>query len=200
MLNENSITPPTPFFPNAIELYFPKGFDSDYTENLSLLDRIVPVKQLTKLVIKNCFISFEQIIEILASASRMRTLVLESLCFDRCNHLVVKSNDKFRRISEMNVTKHITFENPCTVKDLELLFALCPHVEHLSINIRFTTIKPIAHFLFIDTNPNTRHLFLLCFLNCDKLWLMLWNRFLKSKRILDDYTLKLIDSKLYLWW
>ena len=64
-----------------------------------------------------------------------------------------------------------------------------------------TNLPLIIRFVLDKTNQNTRHLYSLCFSRAyDNKWLENLDRLLKYELLLNDYTLKSVNSQLYSWW
>ena len=198
--NEESITRCVYSFPNVTELRFEYRFTTSRTSLVSLLDRILPLKQLTKLVLKCTHFHFKKIIDLLDRAPRVNTLEFQSMPWFRDKYLSIEQTEKFRRISETNIITYITYDGDCTLDKLKLLVALCPRVQNLSIYLDQNTDASIIRFLLDRSNPNTSHLCLLYIRRHAMFWYEKLDHLLKSEQLLDDYTLKLADSELYLWW
>ena len=187
-------------FPNATELHFKDGFSTSCPSVAILLDRIIPLKQLTKLVIECHHFSFKKMIDLLCFTPNICTLIFQSMPFYKDDHLLIEENETFRRVSDTNTITNITFRDECTLEKVQVLVALCPRVQHLSIDTLARMTEPITRFLLDKTNPNTRHLCLLCFPRASTVGWKRLDKLVKSETLLDDYTLRWTRSKLYLWW
>ena len=198
--NEKSITSCPYSFPNVLEVFFEHGSFISYRSLVCILNRIIPLKQLTKLVFQSTVFSFHTIVDLLGSTPEVRTLILQSThCFTDSD-LSIEQTEQFRRISETNMITNIIYDGSCTMDTMKLLVALCPRTQHLSIHLDQTANESILRFLLDRTNPNTRYLCLLCIEGLVTVWWDILNHLLKSKSILDDYTLKLTALEIYLWW
>ena len=140
------------------------------------------------------------IIDLLDCAPQVHTLVFHSVPWFKCSHWSIEQSEKFRRISETNVITHIVYNGECDLDEVKLLVKLCPRVQHLSTCLDHGSGEPIIRFLTSRTNPDTSHLCVLHMRVSGKFWYERLNHLLESERLLDDHTLKLIDSELYLWW
>ena len=143
---------------------------------------------------------FDKLVDLLSFTPNLHTLIFESIPVQTSDCLSIDQNEDFRRVSETNMIRYVTFRNKCTLDKVELLVALCPRIQHLSIRTSTRTAEPITRFLLDKNNANTRQLCLLCFLRAGKAWSKRFTRFIESESLLTDYTLKSTGSELYLWW
>jgi hypothetical protein len=188
------------YFPNATELTLEDGFSTTRNSIGTILSRIIPLKQLTKLVIECHYFSFMKMIDLLSHTPNIHTLIFESMPFYRNDFISIEQSETFRFVSSTNNITDVTFKEKCTLEKLRLLVALCPRLQHLTINTFMKDLEPITGFLLERTNQNTSHLFSLCFLRACSSWYAKLNTLIKSEILLDDYMLKLVGTKLYLWW
>lgn len=188
-------------FPNANEICFTCDLSISCPSIADLLNRIAPLTKLTKLVLRCQGLSFEKILDLLDDTPQLHTLIFEAVPWIRRNHLLLAQSEKFRRVSKANVITHITYNDVCGLNEAELLSALCPQLRHFSLSLIYGLGESVIRFLLKRANPNTCHLCVLCIRGFGNVWYETLNSLLKSERLLDDYTLKLIDgSGLYLWW
>jgi hypothetical protein len=145
-------------------------------------------------------LGFKEIIDLLDCAPQMCTLEFRSMPWLIENYFSIAQSEKFRRVSETNMVTHIIYKGESTLDKVKLLVALCPRIRHLSIYLEQTTEESVIRLLLDRTNPNTCHLCSLGIRRCATFFLDKLNHLLKSESLLNDYTLKLIDSELYLWW
>jgi hypothetical protein len=188
------------YFPNAAELTFKDGFSTTRTSLSSILNRIIPLNHLTKLVIECHHFSFKKMIELLRFTPHLHTLIFESMPFYKNDYMSIEESETFRLVSNTNAITEVTFTDKCTLEKLQLLLTLCPRVQHLTINTLVRNLDSITRFLLNKTNPNTRRLCLLCFSRATSNWLDKLDSLISSETLIDDYTLNLVDSKLYICW
>ena len=140
-------------------------------------------------------------IDILCFTPNLHMLSFESMPLYKNDHLAdVEQWENFRRVSETNQIRHVTFRDKCTLEKVKLLVALCPRVQYLSISTLVRTLEPIIRFLLDKNNTNTRQLCLLCFSRACVVWFKRLDLLIKLESLLDDYTLKCTGSQLHLWW
>ena len=189
------------YFPNVTTLTFNEQFSITRSTITINLNHIIPLKQLTKLILVCHHFSFKKMIDLLYFTPYLHTLIFESMPFYKDDYISIEKSDIFQLVSNTNNIKNVIFKDRCTLEKLRLLVTLCPRIQHLSISIRMTTSPLIIRFLLDKTNQNTRHLYSLCFSRVyNNKWLEKLDILLKYEILLDDYLLKFVNSKLYLWW
>ncbi|CAF3384832.1 unnamed protein product [Rotaria socialis] len=188
------------YFPNVTELTVAYGFSTNSHSFSTILNRIIPLKQLSKLVLECHHISFMKLIELLRFTPNIRALVFQSMPFYRDDYISIQQSETFRLVSTTNKITNVTFKDASTLEKTRLLIALCPQLQYLSIKTRMKYLESITRLLLKSTNKNTGHLCSLCFLETSNRWFANVSDLIISEMLLDDYMLKLVDSKLYLWW
>lgn len=189
-------------FPNTTELIFERCFSTNRASIVTDLDRILPLQQLTRLTIKCPQFSVQRLIKILCQTPHLHTLTLRSMpCYKRTkDYASIEQSEDFQFVSNTNSIRTVTCDAACTLPQIQLLVALCPQVNSLTINKRTSNLESIVRFLLDRTNANTRHLYLICF---TRVWTNLMEKLdllVESEALLKDYTLKKVNSTLYLWW
>jgi hypothetical protein len=94
----------------------------------------------------------------------------------------------------------VTIEQDCTLAKIQLLTKIFTRLEHLTINLSKEHLESIPRFLLSKPSNSIRYLSSLC---VTKPLLNLIGKFrilIDSENLLDNYTLKVINQKLYLWW
>jgi hypothetical protein len=169
---------------------------------VTILKQIIPLEQLTKLIIVCDGFTVQKVIKILFYAPNVHTLELQSiLCYQKSNcYASIKKSKSFQQVCNTNIITNVTCDAECTLQQIKLLVALCPQIQHLTINALLDGIESIVRFLLDKTDHNTRHLCSLCFSKVYDISLEKVDMLIKSEALLDDYTLKIIDRKLCLWW
>lgn len=184
------------YFPSATKLTFENVYRLWNDWIIDSLHCILSLKQLTKLVINcRCF-SFEQVLKLLSEMPNLRIMKLNSIT----NDLSMQEIDNFQLVSNSNMITNVTIEEKCMFEEIKLLVALCPQVEHLTIRISRDLFVQILRFLLSKTNENTRQLFSLCIVDLPEKLFESNEHLLESDRLVDDYSFRFIDNKLYLWW
>jgi hypothetical protein len=197
--SEKSVIGCMHYFPNVTKLNFENRFSTTRDSIPIILSRIIPLKQLTKLGIECNHFSFIKMIQLLSFTPNIHTLTITSMPLYKNDYLSIQENETFRLVSNTNTIKDVTFKEKCTSEKLKLLVALCPRVQHLTINIFLKDMESIARFLLEKNNQNTAHLLLLCFSRASTNYFQNLEALIKSGTLASGSMLKLVDSKLYLW-
>lgn len=187
-------------FPNATKLTLSETFDVPRDSLVTHLSRIIPLEQLTHLILNCHRFHFEQIIEFLHSTPNIRTLLLDSVLLYGTNSISFEQDDIFQIVSNTNVITNLTIDKECTLDKIQLIVTLFPRLEYLTINLHKEDLESITRFLLSKFNDNTRHLSSLCISKQRKVLIEQMKILLESEKLLDDYILKLTNRKLYLWW
>ena len=106
----------------------------------------------------------------------------------------------FRLVSKNNRITNVTIREIFTLEKAQMLITLCPRLQSLTIRINVKDLRSIARFLWETNRQNTRHLHSVHFLAATNVWLNKLEVLIKSEKLLNDFTIRLIDSKLYLWY
>jgi hypothetical protein len=165
----------------------------DLNHNLSL-------KQLTKLAVKCHHFHFQQLIELLQFTHNVHVLKLDSIVLNRTNAVSIQQNQLFQLVSNMNTITKVTINKESNLEKVQLLTAVFPRMEYLKINLFKQDLEPIVRFLLSKGNNNTRYLSSLCISKQRHDLMTTLKTLIKSKKLLHDYVLKVINRKLYLWW
>jgi hypothetical protein len=185
------------FFPNVTELTLLKSFVALDNPVVTSLNVIISLKQLTKLTLDYHRLPIEQVIKLLHVTPNIHTLKFDFLPIYPVNS---KPSELFQIVSTTNTVTNITISRESTLENIQLLVALFPRLEYLTINLYKENLQSIARFLLSKSNENTRHLSLLCISKQRNDMMEELKSLLESENLLDDYTLKVINRKLYLWW
>lgn len=198
--NEKTISHCLNYFPNTKEIHFKNGFSSPSNSIANLLQQILPLNRITKLIIECHHFSLKKLIDLLSSIPHVHTLTFQSLPLYKDALLLFEQNQTFQNLSQSNHIQSVTFNDRCNLDKVKLLVALCPRIQFLSIHTFARTVESMIEFLLDRNNCNTRALSSLCFTRSSRVWLTRVDQYLKSTRLVDDYTLNSTDSHLQLWW
>ncbi|CAF0829401.1 unnamed protein product [Rotaria sordida] len=163
------------YFPNATNLTLSHSFNKSIDEIIINLNQILPLIQLTTLSIDCDGFSFDKVIELIHFTPNIHTL----------------------KVYSMNLYK---IDSILSIQKTKLLINLCHRLEHINIDILWQDFESILQLLLTKNNNNTCHLCSLCLKYGSKRMRKKLEKLIKSKNLLDNYSIKLIRSKLYLWW
>ncbi|CAF3577991.1 unnamed protein product [Rotaria sp. Silwood1] len=188
------------YFSNPTELTLSNSFYESRIWLRVILNRIISLKQLTKLVIDCTDFRFDQFINLLRLTPNIHTLILDCQSINYIDTVSIDHTDNFQFVSNTNTITNMIIKRISSMKNIKLFIALCPRLQHLTIDINSMDFEPIVEFLLSRNNSHTRHLFSLCMKHRSKSKLTRLKTLIKSKKILDDYLIKQISSELYIWW
>jgi len=184
------------YFPNATELTIKNNFKTSDDSISTTLNRIIPLTQLTKLVIEGYDFPFEEIVKLLYFTSNLHTLKLDLLSLNEINLNLRDKNDIFQHVSIKNLELH----DNCTLQKIQSIINLFPQLEYLKTRMNRREIGQIIQYLLSKMNYKTHHLFFLRISEIPKTCLQELNQVFTSTDLLDDYSIKFINRDLYLWW
>jgi hypothetical protein len=188
------------YFPNATELTIKKYFRSPDDSISITLNRIVPLKQITKLVIDSYEFSFEQMVELIRFIPNLHTLKLHLSHRYETSPELIEQSDNFQYVSHRNKIKNLELPERCCLKRIFLYDNLFPQIEYLKTGMNRKEIGEIIRYLLSKNNNQTRHLLFLSISQIPKICLREINILIKQENLLDDYSIKFNNQNLYLWW
>jgi hypothetical protein len=187
------------YFRNAIAITFKDDCSMIYDSIAITLSHIIPLKQLTTLRFEFVYFSVQKILKILSCTPNIHTLKLKTTpdFQNKVDDTSFEKSEDFHLVSDTNLITNFTYEGDCTLDKIKLLVTLCPKMKYLTIKTRYRTLESILRFLL--DRPN-QHLCSLCFSRVYNDCFEKVDKLIKSEALLNDYTLKKIAWKLYLWW
>ena len=196
----NMIKQSTDNFPNATKLTLCETFEVPRHSITNDLNRILPLKKLTKLTVGCHRFSFEQLIELLQFTPNVHVLKLDSVLLYRTNSVSIRQNELSQLVSSMSAITKVTISKEISLEKIQLLTAVFPRMKYLTINLYKQDLQPIARFLLSKPNNNTRYLSSLCISKQRNDLMTTLKILIESEKLLYDYVLKVINRKLYLGW
>jgi len=188
------------YFPNATELTI-KEYFRPADDSISItLNRLVPLKLITKLTMNSYRFTFEQTVELIRFVPNLHTLKLNSGGRYETTPELIKQSDNFQYVSHTNKIKNLELPDWCRLERIVLYDDLFPRVEYLKTGMNRRDIGEIIRYLLSKNNHETRHLLFLCISRIPKICLREINMLIKQEKLLDDYSIKFINHDLYLWW
>jgi hypothetical protein len=187
------------YFPNVTDLTLEYDHDISYGPLEIIFNRVIPLAQITKLLIECHYVSSEALIKLLHFAPNMHTLKLYFLLSDDKEYAETQHCESFRLVSNTNIIKNVILSGMCTLIMAQFVIALCPRLDRLTTGIDRTNFESIVRILLSKTNNNTHQLFFLRITRVPKLCIRQLKKLIKSERILDDYLIDYVNRDLYLW-
>ncbi|CAF1179612.1 unnamed protein product [Rotaria sordida] len=188
------------YFQNATKLTLSHSFAASRVWLRIILEHIIPLKQLTTLVIDYDALSFGQLIKLLRFTPNIHTLTFKSRSIQKSNSMLIQQNQTFRLISNTNTITHVTIEERCTGENIKLFVILCTRMQHLTIDILISELESTMKFILLKTKTDLQHLCSMCIRTPRKSMIGKLKTLIELERLLDNYVIKMIDSNIYLWW
>ncbi|CAF3964394.1 unnamed protein product [Rotaria sordida] len=188
------------YFRNATKLTLSHNFAESRVWLRIILKRIIPLKQLTTLIIDCDTFSFDQLIKLLHFTPNIHTLTFNSQSITESNSMLIQQSETFRLVSNTNKITNVTIKEKYSFENIKLFVALCPQMQNLTIDIYTQHLESIIRFILLKTKINIQHLCSIYIKNTRKSMIGILKTLIESEELLDNYLIKSIDSQLYLWW
>ncbi|CAF4438126.1 unnamed protein product [Rotaria sp. Silwood2] len=188
------------YFPNVTQLTIKHHFKTPDDSITTTLNRMIPLKQLTKLIIETHDFPFDDILKLLCFTSNLYILKVNLSSINEIDPNLVMKNEIFQYLSKTNKIKYLELCDGCSLHKIQLIVNLFSQLEYLKTRVDRKEIEQIVSFLLSKTNKKTQHLFFLCILEIPKICLKELKFLIKIENLLNDYFIKFINRDLYLWW
>ena len=175
------------------------------TENfLSItLNRIIPLQQLTKLIITYYNVFLPKIIELIHCTPNVHTFEIGYVSFDGIDLILFEQNDYFQLVSQTNNIQNLIIHYQYTLQQTKVLVNLCSQLKQLTIDKFEDDFQALLRFLLSKDNHKPRYLSSLCLKHVPYDRIESVKHFMKSERLLQNYSMKVESSwskNIYLWW
>ncbi|CAF4868361.1 unnamed protein product [Rotaria magnacalcarata] len=188
------------YFPNVNELSIENKFKTSGDSIIATLRRMIPLRQLTKLIIKSHLFPMEDIINLLLFTPNLHTLSLNLYILDDFNINSNRQKEICQYVSKKNKIQDLILNQRCSLNEIQFIVYLLPRLKCLKAQMERKEIGQIIRFLLSKTHNRTRNLFYLCILEVPKVCLTETKVLIESENLLHDYSIKYIDRDLHLWW
>jgi hypothetical protein len=193
--NEEAIIDCIDHFPNTKELIL-KDISFRKTETfITTLVHMIPLQNLTKLIVESEDYSFEKLIKLLSFTLNLNTLKIQSIYQEDLR--TIQNSETFRLVSNVNMIKNLTVKELSGIEKVELLFALCPRLEQFTIEDRWARVKELLRLLL---SKNNRRMFSLCITNENQRLPNKLATLIQGRKLFNNYFIKSDYPKVYLWW
>lgn len=189
------------YFPNATELTLGRFGINDWIYFIrDGFHHLFPTEKLTKLTINHQQTTFHEVIKMLLETPNIHTLTVA------CPQLIGKDlgslqkSETYRIISKKNKIRNMTLTKYYTLRTIQMLVDLFPQLQHLTLCKSQKSVENIARFLLTKYNNIPCHVSSLCIHGVDIRWTAKLKFVVESQKHVDDYSLKVVNQKLYLWW
>ncbi|CAF4649998.1 unnamed protein product, partial [Rotaria sp. Silwood2] len=164
---------PANYFPNATELTIKHCLEKLDDLLVQTLNRIVPLRQLTKLIIKDFHINFDKFIDVLYLRPHLHTFKSDFLSLNSIYPSAIRKTGTFRHVLHTNRIKTLELRHECTLEEIQLIVDLFRQLNYLNIGMKSKEIEPIVQY---------------------QLTVMI-----EKENVLDDYLIKFVNRDMYLW-
>ncbi|UJR11340.1 hypothetical protein I4U23_015521 [Adineta vaga] len=187
-------------FFNAKELILDRITSKNIKSHIIALQQVISLENLTKLDITSYEYSFKQLIEFLSFTHNLLTLKIRRIYqLDETDFVTLPNNELFQFVSNINTIQNLTITNLTEVKEVKLLFLLCPRIRYFIIHQRQRHATAIVRFLSSKFNDIARHLILLSICIDNGRYLESLKQLVQTKDCLQNCFLKVQNHQVYLW-
>ncbi|CAF1287375.1 unnamed protein product [Rotaria sp. Silwood1] len=198
--NEEAIYNSINYFPNVIQLSIDYPFKTSNYSISTTLNRLLPLKQLTRLNFGHYIFPFEEIVKLLCFTRNLSVLQFEFSLRNETDIKSIQESETFQFVSKTNKIKILNILNEYSFKQLELVAGLLPRVEYLKTHIGTRELKQMIRFLLTKCHGQLQDLF---FLNISDMQIAciqdIYN-LIKCENLLDHYFIDYVEDDLYIWW
>ncbi|CAF1375082.1 unnamed protein product [Rotaria sp. Silwood1] len=192
-------------FPNATELTILYCYEKQ-NQNflLTSFNNIIPLKQLTKLVIDSYSNSFIEIIELLLLSPNIHIFQIDLVSLEYSDLISIENSETYQLLSKTNNIIQMIIMLDCTLEIIKFFINLFPRLQYFTMRISNDNIKPVLSLLFSKDNYNTQNLFSLCIKHMSDEEFDILKNFIGLEKLFDVYLTRvkrdMYDDKVYLWW
>ncbi|CAF4272212.1 unnamed protein product, partial [Adineta steineri] len=165
------------------------------------LQHILPLQQLTTLLINDPKCNLEKVIELLRYLPKLSSLTIQHILIHENDIVCIQQSEVYQLISTRNNIKNLIINAKCGFEEIKLFVNLCPQLQRLMINTFTNCTESILRFLLLKNN--TGHLSSLCLKNVSEDEIENLNAFIVSGKLVDNYSWKIVNvvlNDMYLWW
>ncbi|CAF5100476.1 unnamed protein product [Rotaria sp. Silwood1] len=120
---------------------------------------MIPLEQLTKLVIKLCHFPFEEIIKLLCSIPNLYTLQFDTYSLREIDSSFTKYNILLQSILKKNKIENLILHGICSLNQIRFIVYVFSKLKYLKIGINNTKISSIIQYLLSKTHNQAQHYF-----------------------------------------
>ncbi|CAF0851967.1 unnamed protein product, partial [Adineta ricciae] len=131
--NEEAATNCQRHFPNVTQLTLAENFRTNGVCLRTLFKRIVPLNQITALVIKCDNLYLDELVNLLHAMPSIHTLTYEDRSLKEMEDKSTRQSDLFQLVRSTNTIRNVTITEGFVLKNTKLIISLCPQIQHLTI-------------------------------------------------------------------
>ncbi|CAF5111262.1 unnamed protein product, partial [Rotaria sp. Silwood1] len=145
-------------FPNVNQLSIKDKSKNRNKPIIAILQRIVPLKQLTTLFIEYADLSVEDLIKLLYCAPNVHTLHLFALPSSFTDLELIKENEISKCVSNMNKIENLSIRTWITFYEIPFILHFLPKLKYLKTQILTHETQKIIRLLLAETHNRLRNL------------------------------------------
>ncbi|CAF0722511.1 unnamed protein product [Adineta steineri] len=113
----------------------------------------------------------------------------KSYLMDNLRHLLLLQESKdYQLVSKQNQVKTNIIQGDYTKKMMEVLIYICPRVQYISLSLSDRSLDATVHYLLLEINDATLHLFSLCIRVASPHWIKYWKMIIQLKLLIQAFT------------
>ncbi|CAF4565563.1 unnamed protein product, partial [Rotaria sp. Silwood2] len=200
------------YFPNVNQLTINHYPEILHEPLVNIINRIIPLDQLSKLVIKDFDVPFERLINILYVTCNLVTFKSDPLSLNDVDLNSIQQTKSFCSSSDRNKIRTVdmsykyrlikTLDMPYkySLKKIKLFIKLFRRLEHLTVEVNTTELERTVEYLIVNKYHNVHGLLFLCIAGIPAYDLYKLTVFIHSKKLIHDDCVKPVNCDLCLWW
>ena len=128
------------YFSRATQITLSNRFDKSAEHLPIILKSIIPVRQLTSLIIEHeCNFSMQQIIHLLNVMPNINILEFNWNFRVIDNLTQIQQSQVFKNVAKSNKISHLIVDGVCSFEIMKTFILLCPEIKHLTLQAMSTT-------------------------------------------------------------
>ena len=188
-------------FPCAIQLTLNDYNAENRPSFIDDLNRIVPLAQLTRLVIMGYSISISKLPELLYHVPNTHSLTFSPMPKLAADFETKQHMQNASLIPQTNKIAKVTIEDDCTLHHINFLGIICPRMECLTTRTtKIDDLYLIIRFLVQRSASSSQPGFSFCVRNVDEISFKELRTTIFDEKLLNDYLFERVNRGLYLCW
>jgi len=177
------------YFSNVTELTIKDYGRVYYGSMLTVLDPLMPLRQVNKLVVDCHNFPVKELVNLINVMPNLHILKWNYQSIDSTKSKLIQESETFKSVLCTNKIQHLEILHCCSLEEIRFFINLFPKLEYLKTGIYRREFVPITRYLF----STMHHLFFLCFTDVPKTYLKNLTAFIKLEHLLDEYFIKFVD-------
>jgi hypothetical protein len=198
--SEEGMTDCQLYFPQATELDLSESFRTNHLCLQPDLKRVVPLHQLTTLVITCSRFSFEQLVHLLSATPNVLALTYACQSVGGSETKSIQQTDMFRSVARNNRITKVAATGMYFMSTMQTLVTLCPRVQYLTMEHHAKHTKASLQWILSRCETDLPSLCLICMQSATKSIEVVRETLIDTNDLPENYSVRQIGEDLYLWW